>query len=62
MSSGEPTTRLIADNVKLGKNVKIYAFTNLYGGELGDDVKVCTFVEIQKGARFGKRTCGGPLR
>ena len=55
MSSGEPTTRLIADNVKLGKNVKIYAFTNLYGCELGDDVKVGTFVEIQKGARIGNR-------
>ena len=55
MSSGEPTTRLIADNVKLGKNVKIYAFTNLYGCELGDDVKVGTFVEIQKGARIGDR-------
>lgn len=55
MSSGEPTNRLIADNVKLGKNVKIYAFTNLYGCELGDDVKVGTFVEIQKGARIGNR-------
>jgi len=55
MSSGEPTNRLIADNVKLGKNVKIFAFTNLYGCELGDDVKVGTFVEIQKGARIGSR-------
>ena len=55
MSSGEPTNRHIADNVKLGKNVKIFAFTNLYGCELGDDVKVGTFVEIQKGARIGNR-------
>ncbi len=56
MSSAEAATnRLIADNVKMGKNVKIYAFTNLYGCELGDDVKVGTFVEIQKGARIGNR-------
>ena len=55
MSSGEPANRLIAENVKLGKGVKIFAFTNLYGCELGDDVKVGTFVEIQKGARIGNR-------
>jgi len=45
----------IAPDVKLGKNVKIYAFTNLYGCEIGDDVKIGTFVEIQKGARVGNR-------
>jgi UDP-3-O-[3-hydroxymyristoyl] glucosamine N-acyltransferase len=39
----------IAPNVKLGKNVRIYDFTNLYGCEIGDDVKIGTFVEIQKG-------------
>jgi acetyltransferase-like isoleucine patch superfamily enzyme len=55
MSSTEPTYRLIAENVKLGKGVKIFAFTNLYGCELGDDVKVGTFVEIQKGSRIGNR-------
>ena len=56
MSSAEAATnRLIADNVRMGKNVKIYAFTNLYGCELGDDVKIGTFVEIQKGARIGNR-------
>jgi acetyltransferase-like isoleucine patch superfamily enzyme len=45
----------IAPDVKLGQRVKIYAFTNLYGCEIGDDVKIGTFVEIQKGARVGNR-------
>ena len=45
----------IATDVKLGKNVKIYAFVNLYGCEIGDDSRVGTFVEIQKGARIGNR-------
>jgi len=41
--------------VKLGQRVKIFAFTNLYGCQIGDDVKIGTFVEIQKGARVGNR-------
>jgi acetyltransferase-like isoleucine patch superfamily enzyme len=41
--------------VKLGQRVKVYAFTNLYGCEIGDDVKIGTFVEIQKGVRVGAR-------
>ena len=45
----------IAPDVKLGKGVRIYAFTNLYGCEIGDDVKIGTFVEIQKGAKIGDR-------
>lgn len=44
----------IASDVKLGENVKIYAFVNLYGCEIGDDSKIGTFVEIQKGAHIGK--------
>ena len=44
----------IAPNVKLGENVKIYAFVNLYGCEIGDDSKIGTFVEIQKGAFIGR--------
>jgi len=44
----------IADDVKLGKNVKIYNFVNLYGCEIGDGTKIGTFVEIQKGATVGK--------
>lgn len=51
----EQLYRCIAPNVKLGQRVKIYAFTNLYGCEIGDDVKIGTFVEIQKGVRVGKR-------
>ncbi|HWD92924.1 MAG TPA: acyltransferase [Verrucomicrobiae bacterium] len=45
----------IASDVKLGKGVRIFGFTNLYGCEIGDDVKIGTFVEIQKGARIGNR-------
>ena len=45
----------IAPDVKLGKAVRIYGFTNLYGCEIGDDVKIGTFVEIQKGAKIGNR-------
>jgi len=44
----------IADNVKLGKNVKIYDFVNLYGCEIGDDAKIGAFVEIQAGAKIGR--------
>src|SRR5579862_8163503 len=47
--------RQIAPDVKLGKGVKVFGFTNLYGCEIGDDVKIGTFVEIQKGARIGSR-------
>jgi acetyltransferase-like isoleucine patch superfamily enzyme len=45
----------IAPDVKLGRDVRIFAFTNLYGCEIGDEVKIGTFVEIQKGAKIGKR-------
>jgi acetyltransferase-like isoleucine patch superfamily enzyme len=55
MSSSEQQLQRIAPDVKLGKNVRIFGFTNLYGCEIGDDVKIGTFVEIQKGARIGKR-------
>ncbi|MBN2357342.1 N-acetyltransferase [candidate division KSB1 bacterium] len=44
----------IADDVKLGKDVKIYNFVNLYGCEIGDGTKIGTFVEIQRGATVGK--------
>jgi acetyltransferase-like isoleucine patch superfamily enzyme len=55
MSEPEQLLRRIAPDVKLGKNVRIYSFTNLYGCEIGDDVKIGTFVEIQKGAKIGSR-------
>jgi UDP-2-acetamido-3-amino-2,3-dideoxy-glucuronate N-acetyltransferase len=44
----------IAQNVKLGEGVKIYDFVNLYGCEIGDNTKIGTFVEVQKGAKIGK--------
>jgi acetyltransferase-like isoleucine patch superfamily enzyme len=44
----------ISPDVRLGNNVKIYAFVNLYGCEIGDDSRIGTFVEIQKGACIGK--------
>ncbi|MFX1424752.1 MAG: N-acetyltransferase, partial [Promethearchaeota archaeon] len=40
-------------NVKVGKNVKIFDFVNLYGCSIGDNSKVGTFVEIQKGVTIG---------
>ncbi len=55
MNSSEQLFQRIAPDVKLGQRVKIFAFTNLYGCEIGDDVKIGTFVEIQKGARVGNR-------
>ena len=42
------------NNVKLGKDVKIFDFVNLYGCSIGDNSKVGTFVEIQKNASVGK--------
>lgn len=41
--------------MKLGRNVRLHDFVNLYGCEIGDDVKIGTFVEIQKGATIGNR-------
>ena len=45
---------VIAPDVKLGKDVKIHNFVNLYGCEVGDNSKIGTFVEIQKGAKIGE--------
>src|ERR1700690_761693 len=45
----------IAPDVKLGENVKLAQFINLYGCEIGDETKIGAFVEIQKNARVGKR-------
>ena len=45
----------ISPDVKLGRDVKIYAFVNLYGCEIGDESKIGTFVEIQKGAKIGSQ-------
>jgi len=43
----------IAADVKLGTNVKIFDFVNLYGCEIEDNTKVGAFVEIQRGAKIG---------
>ena len=45
----------IAADVKLGKDVQIYEFVNLYGCEIGDESRIGTFVEIQRGAKVGRR-------
>jgi acetyltransferase-like isoleucine patch superfamily enzyme len=45
----------IAPDVKLGKDVKLSKFINLYGCEIGDETKIGAFVEIQKNAKVGNR-------
>jgi acetyltransferase-like isoleucine patch superfamily enzyme len=45
----------IAADVKLGRNVGIYCFVNLYGCQIGDDSRIGSFVEIQKNAVIGSR-------
>jgi acetyltransferase-like isoleucine patch superfamily enzyme len=44
----------VSDDVKLGENVKLSKFINLYGCEVGDQTKIGAFVEIQKNAKVGK--------
>ena len=45
----------VAPDVKLGERVRLHGFVNLYGCEIGDDTRIGTFVEIQKGAKVGAR-------
>lgn len=45
----------IAPDVKLGRDVRLYAFVNLYGCEIGDESRIGTFVEVQKGVKIGRR-------
>src|SRR5216683_4907306 len=45
----------IAPDVRLGRDVKVFAFVNLYGCTVGDESKIGTFVEIQKNAHVGAR-------
>ena len=45
----------IAPDVKLGKDVRLAEFINLYGCEIGDETRLGTFVEVQKNARVGRR-------
>lgn len=44
----------VADDVKLGKDVKLANFVNLYGCTIGDNTKIGTFVEVQKNASIGR--------
>jgi UDP-2-acetamido-3-amino-2,3-dideoxy-glucuronate N-acetyltransferase len=55
MSGDSAAHQVIAPDVKLGRNVRIHAFVNLYGCEIGDETKVGPFVEVQKGAKIGER-------
>jgi acetyltransferase-like isoleucine patch superfamily enzyme len=54
MKVDAPVLRKIAPDVKCGEGVKIYDFVNLYGCEIGDNTKIGTFVEVQKGAKIGR--------
>src|SRR5258705_9616405 len=45
----------ISPDVLLGRDVRIHAFVNLYGCEIGNESKIGTFVEIQKGVKIGSR-------
>ena len=47
--------QLISPDVKLGRDVRLQGFINLYGCEIGDETRIGTFVEIQKGAKIGAR-------
>ena len=49
------TFNCIADDVKLGENVRLSKFINLYGCEIGDETKIGAFVEIQKNVKIGRR-------
>lgn len=51
----EPSTLRIASDVRLGKGVRLHAFVNLYGCEIGDETRIGCFVEIQKGVKIGAR-------
>jgi UDP-2-acetamido-3-amino-2,3-dideoxy-glucuronate N-acetyltransferase len=53
--SNEQRWQRVASDVKLGQNVKIYDFVNLYGCEIGDGSQIGPFVEVQRGVVIGKR-------
>lgn len=50
-----PSYNRIAPDVRLGRDVRIYGFANLYGCSVGDESRIGTFVEVQKGAVIGAR-------
>jgi len=55
MSSFPSDGLRIAPDVKLGRDVRMHGFVNLYGCEIGDETRIGCFVEIQKGVRVGAR-------
>ena len=54
-SQPAPPFSIISSDVVLGSGVKIYGFVNLYGCSIGDETRIGTFVEIQRGAHIGAR-------
>jgi len=55
MINSQPHGLRVSPDVKFGRGVKLFAFVNLYGCEIGDETMLGTFVEIQKGVRVGAR-------
>lgn len=55
LKSGASANQLIAPDVVLGQDVKLNGFVNLYGCRIGDNTRIGTFVEIQRGAVIGAR-------
>ncbi len=47
--------QMISEDVRLGSNVYLAPFVNIYGCEIGDDTKIGAFVEMQRGSKLGKR-------
>ena len=50
-----PANVCVADDVKLGENVRLAPFVNLYGCEIGDETRIGAFVEVQRDAKIGRR-------
>ncbi len=50
-----PRNVAVADDVRLGANVRLAPFVNLYGCEVGDETSIGAFVEIQKAVKIGRR-------
>lgn len=55
MNTETSNTLRIADDVRLGRDVVMHAFVNLYGCEIGDQTRIGCFVEIQRGVKVGER-------
>jgi UDP-2-acetamido-3-amino-2,3-dideoxy-glucuronate N-acetyltransferase len=55
LDAKDRSTLRIAPDVRLGRDVQLFAFVNLYGCEIGDESKIGAFVEIQKGVIIGRR-------